>query len=546
MSASRRDFIASALASTAALPLVRQTAGFDSIDAAPADLPILTDQQLGHLRHIERLASLPDGEWALMGSSDPGQEDLTAYRYQLAQMAYAVGLTHYHHLPAAPGIFRNTFARLIHKMLRREVWSYWRETSRSGPRLDPGLKVLREGWTDPVKQENIMYSGHLHAMVGMYATLFDDDRFDAKGSLTFRYDPIFYGFGPEVYEYDHATLNQVIYDQMVASGWHGVPCEPNNVFIVCNQFPILGFRFFDLRKGTSLADAATTGYRAAWSKKGMLDGHGHVISTWMVRQDHKVDAFSGGFDAWAGSAMNAWNRDEVRARYPGQAAEWLERRPDGLITLRSPRTVAAARAARAAGTPPPPPDRAFPWRTPDLGYLAMWISEMGDTETLRGLLGYADRYLDPTWDRGALYYPRNDQPNDAAGNMTFMDPVTGNAMLAYARLNVGDGLWSLYQRPFSREHFKAPALEEVSAGTDVLGARFDAGRQVLRLALRGSGGKATRAAVRVANVPPESSWVARRDGQPIATSQAGRTDEFVRLSVPLSSRTTRIDLAIRG
>lgn len=544
MPVSRRDFLARALASTAALPFVRQTG--DLGWAAEPDLPILTDQQLGHLRHIERLAFLPDGEWALMGSSDPGQEDLTAYRYQLAQMAYAVGLTHYHHLPAAPGLFRNTFARLIHKMLRREVWSYWRETSRSGPRLDPGLKVLREGWTDPVKQENIMYSGHLHAMVGMYASLFDDDRYDAKGSLTFRYDPIFYGFGPEVYEYDHATLNQVIYDQMVASGWHGVPCEPNNVFIVCNQFPILGFRFFDLRKGTSLADTATAGYRAAWNRKGMRDGHGHIISTWMVRQDHKVDAFSGGFDAWAGSAMNAWNRDEVRARYPGQVAEWLERRPDGLIMLRSPRTVAAVRAARAAGTPPPPPDRAFPWRNPDLGYLAMWVSEMGDTETLRGLLGYADRYLNPTWDRGALYYPRNDQPNDAVGNMTYMDPVTGNAMLAYARLNVGDGLWSLYQRPFSREHFEEPALEEVSDGTDVLGARFDAGPQVLRLALRGSGGKTARAAVRVANVPADRSWVARRDGQVIATSKAARTDEFVRFSVPLSSRTTRVDLAIGG
>ncbi len=544
MATSRRSFLAHAIASAAALPLGRRAPSFAAVGAEAPDLPLLTDQQLGHLRHIERLAFLPDGEWAMMGSSDPGQEDLTSYRYQLAQMAYAVGLTHYHRLPAAPGLFRKTFDRLIHKMLRREAWGYWRETSRSGPRLDPGLKVLRDGWTDPVKSENIMYSGHLHAMVGMYATLFDDDKYDTKGSLTFRYDPIFYGFGPETYEYDHASLNQVIYDQMVASGWHGIPCEPNNVFIVCNQFPILGFRFFDLRKGTNLAAEATAGYRAAWERKGMHDTHGNVISTWMVRQNHKVDAFSGGFDAWAGSAMNAWNRDEVRSRYPGRLAEWTERRPDGLVTLRSPRGVIAAREARAAGRPAPPADRAFPWRTPDLGYLAMWISEMGDTETLRGLLAHADRYMNPTWDRGAFYYPRNDTPNDDAGNMTFMDPVTGNAMLAYSRLNVGDGIWSLYNRPFGPEHFGQPALEGVVGDADVLGARFVAERQVLQLAVRSRGGRPAQAMLHLANVPTDRAWVARYDRKVIATSGQGRREGAVRLTVPLTARITRLELEI--
>ena len=185
MPTSRREFLSGAIASAAFLPLVRGASSLTWAIAPRPEFPLLSDQQLGHLRHIERLASLPDGEWAMMGSSDPGQEDLTAYRYQLATMAYAVGLTHYHHLPAAPGLFRRTFDRLIQKMLRREVWSYWRETSRSGPRLDPGLKALRDGWTDPVKRENIMYSGHLHAMVGMYATLFNDDKYDLRLSWPF-------------------------------------------------------------------------------------------------------------------------------------------------------------------------------------------------------------------------------------------------------------------------------------------------------------------------------------------------------------------------
>lgn len=46
--------------------------------------------------------------------------------------------------------------RLIHKMLRREVWGYWFLTSHSGKFVDPDIQELRKPWADPVKKENIM------------------------------------------------------------------------------------------------------------------------------------------------------------------------------------------------------------------------------------------------------------------------------------------------------------------------------------------------------------------------------------------------------
>jgi hypothetical protein len=121
-----------------------------------AKYPKLTREQAGHLRHIHNLATLRDGEWGVMGSQEPGQEWLDAYRYQLATMAYAAGAAHYHRLPALRSVFQDLLDQLIRKMLRREVWGYWFLTSHSGKFVDPDLEELRQPWADPIVRENIM------------------------------------------------------------------------------------------------------------------------------------------------------------------------------------------------------------------------------------------------------------------------------------------------------------------------------------------------------------------------------------------------------
>lgn len=120
------------------------------------DYPKLTREECGHLRHFHNLVSLPDGEWSHMGAQESGQEWDTAFRYQIATMGYAVGAAHYHRLPAMRAVFKKLLLKVINKMLRREVWGYWFDSSHSGPRLDPDLKELRKPWADPVCKENIM------------------------------------------------------------------------------------------------------------------------------------------------------------------------------------------------------------------------------------------------------------------------------------------------------------------------------------------------------------------------------------------------------
>jgi hypothetical protein len=69
--------------------------------------PKLSQEQAGHIRHFHNLVSQIDGEWHHMGIQDPGQEFLDAYRYQLALMAYAVSVTHYHRMPALRSVLNH-------------------------------------------------------------------------------------------------------------------------------------------------------------------------------------------------------------------------------------------------------------------------------------------------------------------------------------------------------------------------------------------------------------------------------------------------------
>lgn len=211
----------------------------------PSQLPIdvsvfpkLTEEQVGHLRHFYNIASALDGDWPHMGTQDPEQAFLDAYRYQLATMVYASSIAHYHRLPAMRSLFKPLIRRLIHKMLLPHVWHYWYLTSQSGKLLDPDLTELRKPWADPVVRENIMYSGHLLLMVSLYAMLFDDDEFEKEASLSFKWAPMFWGMGPETFEYSTSTLQEAILKEMEREDWAGVCCEPNAIFVVCNQFPV--------------------------------------------------------------------------------------------------------------------------------------------------------------------------------------------------------------------------------------------------------------------------------------------------------------------
>lgn len=75
-------------------------------------------------------------------------------------------------------------------------------------------------------------------MVSLYTMLFNDDKYNQEGALTFNWSPIFWGMGPEKFSYTRQSLQKAILAEMEREKWLGVCCEPNCIFIVCNQFPV--------------------------------------------------------------------------------------------------------------------------------------------------------------------------------------------------------------------------------------------------------------------------------------------------------------------
>jgi hypothetical protein len=424
-------------------------------------LPALDALQNGHIRHIDNISRQLPNDWAHMGTRFSWQEGFESFRYQLAYMAYALGLAHFHRLPAAPGYFRESFDRLVQKMLLPDVWYFWRETSRGGGAAN--LDAPRSpGTVNPVDRDNIMYSAYIQSMSAMYNYLFDDAKYREPGALTFKFDPILFRFEERrEFVYDQDSLNEHLYWRMVESGYLGIACEPFCTFQICQQPAILGFRLHDFMKGTDRADEVTAGFERAWADFGHFDEEGRYNTYVRTHVGEVLPNIYGPWsDGWLGALLNMWKPEMVKEHYPEQMARWVVDQPDGTAYVPPVSLMEEAGADISGGS------------ALDFGWCCMWASEVGDTELLDRFLAYADKHMNPAWEKGGYYYPRNDNYEDEDGFIEMVSPCAGNALLPYARLNVPDGLWGLYNKPWGRDHFAEPLITEVSDNVDVLRARY--------------------------------------------------------------------------
>ncbi len=505
-----------------------------------SSIPLMDDTQAGSLRRILNLAAqLPD-DWSGMQGLTTLQEDFGALRFQLAFMSFALGLTHVHHLPAAPGVFKQPFNSLIEKILSPDVWTYWHYISTGNGPFNKSIGKQPGQW-DPVIKDNIMYSAYVQSMALLYHYLFQDDKYAAEGALTFSIDPMFWDEGGKHFVYDEKSLNDHLYWSMVERGYLGIACEPNCVFQICNQIPILGFRFHDFVYGGSLADEVTSGYLQAWSEFGVINDSGHFN---MMVQEHERQVITPDVlpwtDFWMGSMMHAWNPALVREHYPKFVDKWVTKLPDGSSFVTP--APAAALGLKERGN------------AHDFGWAAVCASELGDTSLLKGLHEFADEHLQPAWQDGGYYYRRCDQLLTEDGLLRAMDPHTSNALLPYSRLNVTGGLRKLYEEPLQEEHFSQPKLISLEPSLDVHRAKYDSKVQAMVLTLKPTHGmeKNSTVSLEITNVWKRGDWHIQRDHETLAlcdsdnissstsSAQLKRLDDSVLIEFELTDITTLV------
>lgn len=456
-------------------------------------IPELDDDQLGLLRHVVSIAHQLPGDWANMGALEPGQEGDDGYRYQLSMMTCMLAAAQYHKTPAYRELYKAAIETMIEKMMRFDVWGYWELTSKGGIICDPDIVELGEGWIDPVKSKNLMYGGHLLHMINLHEVLYREGKYAPDGALTFAFDPLYRGMGPQTFKYNEGELLRIILDQFKDNGYLGCECEPNLIFPFCNQFPILSAMLHDHVHGTDLAPDIMDKFKKAWSAESALFTNAdtpveQLPLMHMVRQ--KVPVPNGSLGAGLAVLLHPWNREYAEALYKTVRDHVLRVDQDGRMSVDQ---IIDIQEFIDQGYRPEM------MGVSTFGFVLLAASEMGDEATEKGLLDFVERNLNPTRENGCLSYQRGDDIK----SKHYATRLTTNAMIPWARMNPKDGLWTFYNQPWGETELAEPQIGEVDYPKAlVTRAYHDRTARQLHVTLRPGRGTATETAFAAYHLTP--------------------------------------------
>jgi hypothetical protein len=233
--------------------------------------------------------------------------------------------------------------------------------------------------------------------------------------------------------------------QFADADFEGCPCEPTLTFPECPQHAVLGIMLADSINGTSHSQRVCERYLETFAQCGFVDPDTRSFR-FALRKTAKGRQFLSGppapwADGWTGAFMAAWAPEYIDTIYPTHRDRHLPNLLD----------------RRRTGVPPHVADA-----TAGLGYFAVYAAKVGDAETVRTLLEFADRHYNPTWRDGACYYPRNDDARiSPEGVLPMVSALAGNALIPFARLLGPRGLWSLHNRPWTAAERARPCIVDI-------------------------------------------------------------------------------------
>eukprot|EP01031_Cornospumella_fuschlensis_P026457 gene26457-31975_t len=190
---------------------------------------ILTDKQLAIQRYFAELTFLNTdiNNWDNWGPSADALDcdGNTCIRYEIAGLAYAAAI-YATFTPAYIQVAEEIMFNSILRMTQQRVWQYVElfDDFRSQPT-----------YPDPVIYKNIMFSGHLAQMILMFESVFGNLTFSTEG-----WDFVWVDSESQNVTTMHYTTQLLVdrvFQQAQAYGIGGVPCEPDSIFVICNNYP---------------------------------------------------------------------------------------------------------------------------------------------------------------------------------------------------------------------------------------------------------------------------------------------------------------------
>jgi hypothetical protein len=426
-----------------------------SID--PASYQGIGTDEMGLFRWYLSVSDDALDDFTRIKSWEESQFYLSSYRYSIAFMTYFFAMEQYFKLPAWSEYIQPRMDRLIQKMQQKRVWENWAIRSKGVDFLEPLMNTPYPEERDPVVDENIMYSGHLGHMIGLYEMLYRDMKWSEPGSIVFKWSD------DEKYTYDNHSLQKLMYDQMMNNSYHSIECEPNAVFAECNQHPILSFMLYDQVHGTKYAEARKpfldfflrvmfinpitheTGLLWLVKQKTMITqefasfGNGLSLITVPMAWLGQLVVNSSVSNGWNGAMMHAWEPGIIERHYPYQKEKHVINSPDNQSAHLKTEMITDQIA------------------TP---FFALLAAEVGDWELRDKLLAWCKDYYKATWENGMLIYPVGEDAyiNQSGDIFTPWPQSLTGVLVAFAAATPHDGIQILHNKPFTQQNFNAPRI----------------------------------------------------------------------------------------
>ncbi len=217
--------------------------------------PHLDNETLGMFNMLRAGLSGPTDKFDILYWGDLSLEKtfggmLGFTRYLAAASAHAIAAVA-EHTPAYRAPYREAYLGAMARMLHHRSWDDW-------------LKLYGD---DPIADDNVMFKGYLFYMMANYQRLFGDRRYELPVTLVSKQGKTF--------STDIKALAKLLAQEQAhekssqGEHHHNIPCEPGQVFVICNTQHRVGFEVYDRLYGTKHAATARTWLD--WTRKRLVD-----------------------------------------------------------------------------------------------------------------------------------------------------------------------------------------------------------------------------------------------------------------------------------